>query len=138
MTLTKEAMRHVHLGSRLEAGSVRWSNDTQDRNADLIAAKTRDAVKAFLSPGFLNEAIAGITAEAVKPVADPVKTVTRVAKELSFSDEHRVGILDHFVKCGQMTAGGVMHAITSYSQTVEDADQAFAMDSQALQAMSLV
>lgn len=138
MVLTKEAMRSVHLGGRLEQGLVNWSADTVDLQAELISAKTRDAVKAFLSEGFLTQAIAGITEDAAKPVTDAVKTVTKVAKELAFSDEHRAGVLDHFIKGGQMTAGGVMNAITSYTQTIEDADTANSMESQALQAMSLV
>lgn len=138
MTITKDAMRQVHLGGRLETGTVQWSHETQDKAADLIMAKTRDAVKAFMSKDFLNDAIDGITEEAAKPVTDAVHTITKVSKELSFSDDHKAGVLDHFIKGGQMTAGGVMNAITSYVQTIEDADTANTMESQALQAMSLV
>jgi hypothetical protein len=50
MTITRDAVRAVHLGERMDEG-VRWSADTQDRQLALVTAKARDAVAAFLSPG---------------------------------------------------------------------------------------
>jgi hypothetical protein len=49
MTITRDAVRAVHLGERMEEG-VRWSGDTLDRQLALVTAKARDAVTAFLSP----------------------------------------------------------------------------------------
>jgi cell wall-associated NlpC family hydrolase len=52
MTITRDAMRAVHLGERVEEG-IRWSGDTLDRQLTLVTAKARDAVTAFLSPGYV-------------------------------------------------------------------------------------
>jgi hypothetical protein len=51
VTITRDAVRAVHLGERMEEG-VRWSGDTLDRQLALVTAKARDAVTAFLSPGY--------------------------------------------------------------------------------------
>ena len=51
MTITKDAMRAVHLGERLDEGVVTWSGNTLDKTLALITAKTTDAVTAFLDPG---------------------------------------------------------------------------------------
>ena len=51
MTITRDAMRAVHLGERLDEGVVTWSGNTLDKTLALITAKTTDAVAAFLDPG---------------------------------------------------------------------------------------
>jgi len=37
-----------------------------------------------------------------------------------------------------MTAGGVLNAVTSFSQTVSDADRADAIDTQAMRVLDLI
>jgi hypothetical protein len=46
-------------------------------------------------------------------------------------------MLDHFIRAGQTTAGGVLQAVTSYAQTVADPEQAYALESTALSALDL-
>ena len=50
LTITRDAMRAVHLGERLDEGVVTWSGNTQDKTLALITAKTTDAVTTFLDP----------------------------------------------------------------------------------------
>lgn len=40
MTITRDAVREVHLGGRLADGVVRWSADTQDAVLDLVGRPT--------------------------------------------------------------------------------------------------
>ena len=47
------------------------------------------------------------------------------------------GRLAHFIRGGQLTAGGVMQAVTSVAQTLDDADTAADLESQALRVMDL-
>jgi hypothetical protein len=46
-------------------------------------------------------------------------------------------ILAHFIRGGQLTAGGVMQAVTSVAQTLDDGDTAHDLEAQALRAMDL-
>jgi hypothetical protein len=137
LTVTKDAMRAVHVGSKLDDGVIRWSDDTARKNVDLVVAKTRDAVASFLSTDWLTPTVARLETQAGVPVGKAADTITHVVKRLGFPQAHIDGILDHFIRGGQVTAGGVAQALTSYSQTVEDADLAHDMDAKAIDAMEL-
>ena len=137
LTISKDARRAVHLGGRQDEGEIAWSTDTLRRTLDVITAKTRDAVQAFVSREYAERALREIQAQAGRPVENPDETITTVCKRLQFGDEERAGILNHFIRGGAVTAGGVLHAVTSFAQTLPDADQAYAMEGQALEAMRL-
>ena len=127
LTMTKDAMRAVHLGGTLDVGTVAWSAETQTRAVALVRSKTVDAVRSFLSPEYLTSVVGAMEQRAgaeVKDV-DHVKTIT---KGLSFTEEQTDGILGFFIRGGQMTTGGVANAATAYAQTVEDPEQAYALE----------
>ena len=137
MTITKDALRAVYLGGRLDDGVIRWSGDTQQRNLDLITAQARDAVTTFLDTAYLERKITEMSDAADQPVGDPQETMEIVAQRLRFTDEQQKTILNHFIRGGDLTAGGVMHAVTSTARTLTDADTAYEMEAQALPALEL-
>lgn len=137
LVIGKDALRAVHLGGKMDEGVIDWSADTMRKTADLITAKTRDAVATFLNVEYMKRALDGLAAKAGEEIEDPVKTVQQVGKKLAFSQEQITGVLDHFVRGGQMTAGGVMNAVTSFAQTVDDPDVAYDLEAQGVRAMEL-
>ena len=137
MTITKDALRAVHLGERHEEGVITWSGNTLDKVLGLITAKTTDAVRAFLAPEYAERAIRQIERAAGRPVTDPAETVRTVSQRLRFTEEQQASILNHFILGGDVTAGGVMHAVTSVAQTLADPDAAWDMESSALRALEL-
>lgn len=130
--------RVVHLGGKQAEGVINWSAETQRKQLEVITSKTADAVKLFLSEKFLREQLADIEADAAKPIDAPEKQITAVSKQLGFTKTEQEGILAHFIMGGQMTAGGLLNAVTSFSQTVTDADRADTLDREALKVLSLV
>ncbi|MFJ5779334.1 DUF932 domain-containing protein [Streptomyces sp. NPDC093094] len=136
MTVAKDVMRAVHLGGRQDEGVVSWSGQTQRRTLELITSKTTDAVRTFLSREYVEATVRGMEAAAGTVLAEPTKTIEHVTKTLSITAEAKDLILSHFVRGGQMTAGGVMQAITSTAQTLRDADQAAALEALALPALT--
>jgi hypothetical protein len=137
MTITKDALRAVHLGERHEEGVITWSGNTLDKVLDLITAKTTDAVRAFLAPEYAERAIRQIERAAGRPVTDPAETVRTVSQRLRFTEDQQAAILNHFILGGALTAGGVMHAVTSVAQTLTDPDAAWEMESSAMRALEL-
>ena len=137
MLIIADVARAVHLGAKHEDGVVRYTADTLEKELALITARTRDAVATFLSPDYLQAAIAKIERQAGIPVRRPEETVRAVAKAAKFSDELADAILGHFIRGGQLTAGGVMQAVTSVAQTLDDADAAHDLEAQALHVMDL-
>jgi hypothetical protein len=137
MTINKDATRHVHLGGKLDEGVIQWSQDTEQRNLDLVSAKTRDAVAAFLNTDYLKRVVTAIEQSSAKPISDPVAAVKVVAGRLKFSEEQQNAILTHFIKGADSTAGGLMQAVTSVAQTLNDADSAHEMENNALSTLRL-
>ena len=136
MTVTRDAVRAVHLGERMDEG-VRWSGDTRDRQLAVAAAKARDAVRAFLSPGYAERVVRDLEKQAGHPVADAAKTVEVISARPRYTEAQQSAILDHFIKGGDLTAGGIMHAVTSAAQVQADGDTAWDLENSALDALSL-
>jgi hypothetical protein len=113
LTITADALSKVHVGARLDEGVIKWSRDTEARARELVTAQSRDAVEHFLNPQYIQEKVADIEAKASRPVTDAPKTVELVSKALSFTPAQQTTILDHFIKGGQLTAGGILQAVTS-------------------------
>ena len=137
MTINRDAVRAIHLGEKLDEGVIRWSEDTQRKNLELITAKARDAVSTFLDVDYMTGVIRRLEETAGTPVSDAPAVVEAVAKKLSFSKEQTAGVLDHFIKGADLTAGGVMHAVTSFAQTITDADVAADFEAAGVRAMEL-
>jgi hypothetical protein len=138
LQITADVARAVHLGSKHEEGVVRYTADTLEKELALITARARDAVATFLSSQYLEAKVSDIARKAGVPVRHPEDTVRHVAKAAKFSDETADAILAHFIRGGQLTAGGVMQAVTSVAQTIDDADTAHDLEAQALRVMDLV
>jgi hypothetical protein len=136
MTVTRDAMRAVHLGARQEEGVIRWSEDTQRKELAVVTARTADAVRTFLDVDYMRRAIDAMNEAAGRPVTK-VEQVTDVTKALKFTEEHQDGILGLFIQGGQMNRGGIMQAITAYAQTVEDGDTAYDLEAAAVRALTV-
>lgn len=128
----------VHLGTKMDTGSIDWSADTRRKYVELLMAQARDAVSTWLSDDFLAQRVNAIESSAGAVVTEPTKAIERLSKELSFTDTEREGILAHFIQGGQLTSAGVANAITSYSQTLADFERQDALDAMAITAMGIV
>lgn len=138
LVLPLDAARKTHIGERLEEGIINWSADTRKRQLELITAKVADAVKTFASVEFWQGKVAELEAKAVKPVTDADKTIKAVSKALRFTEAEQASIMDMFIHGGQMTAGGVMNAVTAAAQTVADADRAAELERTAVRVLDAV
>jgi hypothetical protein len=145
MTQTQDVVGDVHLGGKMDEGVVRWSSDTMSKHLELVTAKARDAAKTFLDADYLATVIERMTQvsgrQLVAPGDNVVKVseeiITKVAKVLAFDKETTDGVLDHFIRGGLHTSGGVMHAVTSYAQRIDDPDKALTVNQAGVRAMEL-
>lgn len=137
MTMQHNARRRAHLGSRLtdDDGVVEASAETQRRNLDLITSRTADAVRSFLNVDYVTRMVRELETDAGAPVDDPDATIKLVGQRLRYTEEQQAGILAHFIRGGDLSAGGIMHAVTSVAQTLADADAAHELEVTAVQAM---
>lgn len=138
LTITRDALRGVHLGVKLEEGVIDWSEETQKKSLELVTSMAKDAVTKFLNIDYMKGVIAETEALAGKKVDDAVETIQVLGKKLTYDETTQKGILAHFIDGGDRTAGGIMQAITSYAQLVPDADKAADLEASAFKALSLV
>lgn len=136
MTIQRDAVRNVHLGGKLEHGIVRWGADTEATNLKLITEKARDSVATFLDVDYMRKVIRDMEQQSGKPIKE-VESVKLVSKKLAFDQEQSDLIFAMFVKGGDMTAGGVMHAVTAAAQQTKNADKAADMEAAAFKALEL-
>lgn len=137
MTRTFDAVRAIHRGSALDEGVIKWSMATQRKLLDFITAKTTDAVNTFLTPEYVEGVVAELEEKSGTPVSEPVEAVKKLGKELAFDEATSNGVLQHFLMGRDLTAGGVLHAVTSYAQTVEDADVAHELEEAGMKAFAM-
>lgn len=136
-TFSGDALRNVHLGGKMEEGVIRWSDATRSKNLELVTSQTVDAVSTFLDVGYVERKIGEMEEAAGIALANPSQTVETVTKRLKFTQDQADGILDHFIRAGDVTSSGVMHAVTSYAQVVDDPDAAAELEGSAVEALSL-
>jgi hypothetical protein len=138
LTLPLDAARKTHVGAKLEDGVIDWSSTTRRKTLELITSKVADAVEKFASAEFWTEAVEAIEAKAGVQVVKAEDTIKAVSRALKFTEAQGSTILDHFIRGGQMTAGGIVNAITSAAQTVTDVEVSADMERRALRALDLV
>ena len=129
-----DTFRRVHLGSRLDAGEIVWSDETRRKNKELIISQVSDAVKTYLSPEFLGNMVTKIAELKNIELKNPIDSVQNVCKILSVEEKHKKEILNYFIKDGDYTAAGIMHAVTRETQNM-DLDLAFDVESNVVDLM---
>ena len=53
------------------------------------------------------------------------------------TEQFVIGKMAHFIRGGDLTAGGILHAVTSTAQTQADADTAHDMEAAGLRALEI-
>ena len=119
LVVKDDKFRRVHLGSKLDAGEILWSEKTKSKNRELIISQVEDAVQTYLSPEYLGVMIEKIAHLNSINLDFPIDAVQNVCKHLSVTDEHKKNILDYFVKDGLPNAAGIYNAVTRESQNMD-------------------
>jgi hypothetical protein len=135
LTVTKDAMRTIHNGSKLEHGVIRYSEETIRKELATATSRARDAVKTFLNVDYMVRKLNEIQGRAQVDVIDPEATIEHVGRVVGYTGDEQKRILSHFIRGGDTTAGGVLHAVTSAAQTLPDADDGYEMEKSGLRAL---
>jgi len=120
----EDAFREIHLGSRLESGIVRWSEDTTRHALDLMRAKMRDVVTTYLDRDYVAEVIDRLTPLAEAPGTLTGDRLTDVTRRFGMTETEQDAILEHFIRGGDTSAFGWAQAATSYAQVVDNPERA--------------
>ena len=137
LTRKVDGFRKIHLGGRLEEGTINWSTATVDAANEFVRQQVKDAVASFLSEGYLESLRDDLLKDAGVEVTDVVGTIEVVAKKMQYTQTEQDLILADFIKGSQVTSGGVLQAVTSAAQRIEEPDRAYEVEASAIEAMQV-
>ena len=126
MIFKDDAFSRVHIGKRMdEYTNISWSEETKQKNLQLIMSQVKDAVKAFIRPEFIGSKIQELTLKGAKPLQHPTDTVKNICQELALSEDKENAILNYFVRGGDTNVFGAAQALTFFAHKDADADQQY-------------
>jgi hypothetical protein len=117
MIFKNDAFQKTHLGSKMEEfTTIDWSEETRQKNYELVCSQVKDAIKYYASEEFLGAKIHELMEKGNKELNHPIETIKNVSKHLAISEEKESSILNYFIKSGDTNAFGVTQALTYYAQ----------------------
>ena len=122
------ALRKTHVGRTLhsedEAITV-FRDDTLAADDKAFFLKVRDVVEAAVSEATFRQVAQKMQKTlGIKLTGDPVKTVEVLANRYTLNESERAGVLRHLIVEGDLSAYGLVNAVTHFSHDVEDCDRA--------------
>jgi hypothetical protein len=122
------ALRKTHVGrvlhSEEEAITV-FRDDTLAADDKAFFLKVRDVVEAAVSEATFRQVAQKMQKTLdIKLTGNPVKAVEVLANRYTLNESERAGVLRHLIVEGDLSAYGLVNALTHFSHEVEDYDQA--------------
>ena len=123
--ITEDVFRKYHVGKRIEDNAELWADDTKKADDKAILLKFRDMVKAavneerFLARIEKLQVLAGLMVK-----GDPALAVEILAKKVGASEAEQGGILRSLISGGDLSAWGLLNAVTHQAHTARSYDRA--------------
>lgn len=122
------SLRKTHVGRILQSEGEAitfFKDDTLDADDKAFFLKVRDVVEAAVSEATFRQVAQKMQKTLdIKLTGDPVKTVEVLANRYTLNESERAGVLRHLIVEGDLSAYGLVNAVTHYSHDVEDYDRA--------------
>ena len=133
MIFKNDAFQKTHLGAKMEEyTTVDWSEETRQKNYELICSQVKDAIKYYASEEYLGAKIHELTEKGNKELNHPIETIKNVAKHLSISEEKESSILNYFIKSGDTNAFGVTQALTYFAQHNASPEERYELETESV------
>ena len=121
-------LRKTHVGRTLHKDDDPVSvfrDDTLAADDKAFFLKVRDVVEAAVSEATFRQVAQKMQkARDIRLTGDPVKAVEVLANRYTLNESERAGVLRHLIVEGDLSAYGLVNAVTHFSQGVEDYDRA--------------
>lgn len=121
------ALKRYHVGRAADdiEGFEVFKDETLRADDKAFWLKVRDTIESSVDEVSFRRLVEKMRDATDAPItADPVKVVERVQKRFGLADGERSGVLTHLIQGGDLSAYGLLNAITRTSQDVPDYDRA--------------
>ena len=130
MTRPVDQFRQIHLGGKLEQGTVIWSEETRSKRLEFISSAASDAIRKFLSPEYVQELInEAMEAKGIE-VVDTTQTISRLVKFADLTVDEGESVLAMFIDGGDRSLLGLAQAVTAMAQTATHGDRQAELEDQ--------
>ncbi len=122
------AMRKTHVGRMSDASSDEvtvFRDDTLQAEDKAFFLKVRDVVEAAVSEATFQQIAEKMRRTmGIRLKGDPVRTIEAVGTRYLLNEGERSGLLRHLIEGGDLSAYGLVNAVTHFAQDVDDYDRA--------------
>ena len=134
------SQKRYHVGRSADEGDMYkiYRDETLKADDRAFFLKVQDTVRAavdFNKFALIVEQMKAATEQRIE--GNPVKAVELVQEQFRFSSDEGSGVLQHLIQGGDLTAYGLLNAITRTSQDVENYDRASELERDGSRVLSL-
>lgn len=134
------SQKRYHVGRAAEDGEAYelYSDDTLKADDKAFFLKVQDTVRAAVELAKFSAIVERMReATEQKIEGNPVAAVEVMAQKFGYNSEERSGVLTHLIQGGDLSAYGLMNAVTRTSQDIEDYDRATDLERDGSKVLSL-
>jgi hypothetical protein len=127
---TADAFRRNHVGRQVDEGELEWAEDTMIADDKAILLKVRDMVRAVVDETKFRanlDKMRGLTDARV--TGDPVKAIEVLAQKVGANETEKGSILRALIQGGDLSAWGMLNAVTAQAHTAKSYDRAVEFES---------
>jgi hypothetical protein len=120
-----DAFRAYHVGRQVEDNEALWADDTRKADDRAVLLKVRDMVRAATDTTRFRQRIEqmnGLTQ--IEVSGNPERAVEVLAQKIGATDEEKGGILAALIKGGDLSAWGLVNAVTNQAHRARNYDRA--------------
>jgi hypothetical protein len=123
---TTDAFRRNHVGRRTEDdGEMDWADDTRKADDKAVLLKVRDMVRAVVDETRFRANLLRLQVMTdVKVTGNPAKAVEVLAQKVGATDAEQGGILRALIEGGDLSAWGMLNAVTAQAHATPSYDRA--------------
>jgi hypothetical protein len=117
--------RAYHVGRKVEDNEALWADDTKKADDRAVLLKVRDMVRAAVDQAAFNQRIEKMrNLTEIKVTGNPDKAIEVLANKLGVTETERGGILRSLIEGADLSAWGLLNAVTAQSHTAVNYDRA--------------
>jgi hypothetical protein len=132
--------KRYHVGRSADEGDAYelFRDETLQADDRAFFLKVQDTVRAAVDIAKFSTIVESMREATEKRIeGNPVKAVELTANHFGFNQQESSGVLQHLIQGGDLTAYGLLNAITRTSQDVEDYDRASELERDGSRVLSL-
>jgi len=119
-----EKFRQRHVGRQIDDSETLWRDDTRQAEDRAILLKVRDMIRAAVDETrFAGNVDKMRSLTGTRVVGDPAKAVEVLAQKIDATDAERGGILRALIEGGDLSAWGLLNAVTAQAHSAASHDR---------------